>query len=73
MLKINDERNIQTKRFDDLNCGEIFIDPNDHDVCIKINECPDEDNSFSFDHRVTFAKCPDEKVIPVYDAVLTIR
>lgn len=73
MLKINDERNVQTKRFDELNCGDIFIDPDDHDVCIKINDYSDEDNSFSFDHRVTFPKCPDEKVIPIYDAVLTIR
>ena len=73
MLKINDERKTETKRFDELNCGDIFIDPDDNDVCIKTNDYNDGDNSFSFNHRVSFPKGPDEKVIPIYDAILTIK
>ncbi len=73
MLKINDERKLGTKRFDELNLGDFFIDPDDNDVCIKISDCNDGDNSFSFTHYVPFPKDSDEKVIPIYDAVLTIK
>lgn len=73
MLKINDERKSETKRFDELDVGDIFIDPEDNDICIKINDYSDGDNSFSFTHHVPFPKYSDEIVIPVYDAVLTIK
>ena len=72
MLKINDERKSETKRFGELNLGDIFIDLDDNDICIKINDY-DGDNSFSFTRHVPFPKDFTDVVTPIYDAVLTIK
>lgn len=76
MLKINDERKTETVRFDSLDRGDVFIDPehNEYDVCIKIDDdLENENNSYSFDHRIPFHKNINDQVIPVHEAILTIR
>lgn len=71
MLKINNEK-CEKVSFGSLKVGDIFIDPEDNDVCIKTNDCS-EDNSFSFDMCVPFAKDDLDEVIPVHEATLTIK
>ena len=72
MLKINNEK-YEKVSFGSLKVGDIFVDPEDNDVCIKTNDYSDGDNSFSFDMCVPFAKDNLDEVIPVHEATLTIK
>ena len=73
MLKINDERK-EMVSFGSLKVGDVFIDPtnDENDVCIKIDDI-EEDNAFSFTIRVPFTRNDNDLVIPVHEAILTIK
>lgn len=74
MLKINDERK-EKVTFGSLEVGDIFIDPtnDENDTCIKVNDSREEDNAFSFDNECLFTRYNGEVVIPVREAILTIK
>lgn len=71
MLKINNEREEKVS-FGSLKVGDVFIDPEDNDACIKIDD-GEESNAFSFDICVPFTENNLDEVIPVHEAILTIR
>lgn len=72
MLKINNERK-EDVPFGSLKIGDVFIDPDDNDVCLKINDYDEEDNAFSFDKCVPFRLDEDDLIIQVHEAILTIK
>ena len=72
MLKINNERK-EDVLFDSLEVGDIFIDPDDDDVCLKTSEDYEEYNAFSFTKCVPFTMDKNDLTIPVREAILTIR
>ena len=65
----NHKRHSET--FKDLFIGDIYIDPEDHDVCIKVNCCTSDDNAFSLTLSTLFMQKLDDKVEKV-EATLTL-
>jgi hypothetical protein len=73
MLKINDERK-ETVSFGSLKVGDVFIDPRMiDDVCLKIDNNKKSCNSFSFKNHTTFGMDNLDEVIPMREAILTIK
>lgn len=68
MLKINNERK-EEEVFGRLEVGDVFIDPDDNDVCLKVTD----GEGFSFENQTTFPMDYREAIIPVHEAILTIR
>lgn len=69
-MTIINNHEMHSETFKDLFIGDVYIDPEDCDVCIKVN-CSSNDNAFSLTLYTLFTQGPYDKVEKV-EATLTL-
>lgn len=70
-MTIINNHEMHSETFKDLFIGDVYIDPNDHDICIKV-DCSSNNNAFSLTMTTLFTQGLGDEVEKV-EATLTLK